>query len=350
MGGDGRFTRGLYIASELISGALFSLVEAGIATRHVYEDEALQRAENARPDGAKEAPGGTCVQGAFFVGSSEFYQKLHALSDEQAARIDMTSVGEVNRIYTHYKLEHLQRTHARFINITMMATLLGSAVSDQLVNGQVVSGVGGQSDFVNMAHQLPDGRSILLLRSTREHKGKVESNILFQYPHATVPRHMRDVFVSEYGVADLRGKTDAECLEAMLTISDARFQEQLLDEARRYHKVPKNAGIPERARRNSPEYLAQKLAPWQARGQLPRLPFGSELSDAELELASRLKRVERSLTTPHGRLALVRALAMGARNEAKVTKALEHLELARPSSLKERALARLVKAAYGLSD
>ena len=59
-----------------------------------------------------------------------------------------------------------KRTHARFINITMMATLLGSAVSDQLTNGQVVSGVGGQSDFVNMAHQLPDGRSRVVASTT----------------------------------------------------------------------------------------------------------------------------------------------------------------------------------------
>jgi acyl-CoA hydrolase len=347
-GGEAPFTRGLYIASELLSGALFSLVEAGIATRRVYEDEATQEAANALPDGAAPLPGGTSVQGAFFVGSSEFYGKLHALGEEQAAQLDMTSVSEVNRIYTHYRLEHLQRSHARFVNITMMATLLGSAVSDQIANGQVVSGVGGQSDFVNMAHQLPDGRSVLLLRATREHKGKVESNILFQYPHATVPRHMRDLFVTEYGVADLRGKTDAECVEAMLAIADARFQEPLLAEARGHHKVGATVHIPERARGNLPERVSRAVGPFQQRGVLPRMPFGSELTDAELELAGRLKRLERALTTPQGRLALVRAVAIASRDEARVRWALEHLELATPRSLKERALARVVTAAYGL--
>ena len=64
-------------------------------------------------------------------------------------------------------LDALQRRDARFFNICMMATALGAAVSDGLENGQVVSGVGGQYNFVAMAHALEGGRSILMLRSTR---------------------------------------------------------------------------------------------------------------------------------------------------------------------------------------
>src|SRR5260221_6025402 len=92
----------------------------------------------------------------------------------------------------------------------MMVTLSGAAVSDGLADGRVVSGVGGQYNFVAMAHELERARSILLLRSTREAGGRVESNIVFNYGHVTIPRHPRDIVVTQHGVADLPGRTDAE--------------------------------------------------------------------------------------------------------------------------------------------
>ena len=54
----------------------------------------------------------------------------------------------------------------------MMATALGAAVSDALEDGRVVSGVGGQYNFVAMAHALPDARSVLMLRASREAGGR----------------------------------------------------------------------------------------------------------------------------------------------------------------------------------
>ena len=92
----------------------------------------------------------------------------------------------------------------------MMVTLLGAAVSDGLADGRVVSGVGGQYNFVSMAHALPDARSILCVRSTRSEGGQTTSNIVWNYAHTTIPRHLRDIVITEYGVADLRGRTDQE--------------------------------------------------------------------------------------------------------------------------------------------
>ena len=48
----------------------------------------------------------------------------------------------------------------------MMATALGDAVSDGLEDGRIVSGVGGQYNFVAMAHALDDARSVLMFRVT----------------------------------------------------------------------------------------------------------------------------------------------------------------------------------------
>ena len=59
----------------------------------------------------------------------------------------------------------------------------------------------------------PDGRSQAI---GRQAGAKVQSNIRWRYGHETIPRHLRDIVVTEYGVADLRGKSDAEVIAAML--------------------------------------------------------------------------------------------------------------------------------------
>ena len=349
MGGRGVFGQGLYVASELISNPLFSLFEDGIVRRRVHEDEAVQQRVNEGRADAAEQRGGTVLQGAFFLGPADFYRRLRELPEEQRALIDMTSVAEVNRIYTHYRLQRLQRRYPRFINITMKVTLLGAAVSDQVADGQVVSGVGGQFDFVAMAHQLPEGRSILLLRATRGAGNKLESNLVWEYPHATIPRHLRDVYVTEYGVADLRGRTDSECIAALLAIADSRFQPGLLRQAQQAGKLPADYRIPPAQQSNLPQHIAAALAPHQQCGRLPPLPFGCDLNADELALAGRLRKLQSAAQSWGGRLQLLHALAAPApAARAEVAAALRHLRLAQPSGSREAMLARMVRAAYRL--
>lgn len=345
-GGRGRFDRGLYVASELISNPLFVLFEEGIVRRRVWDDVGLQERANA---GEAPADGGITMEGAFFVGPADFYKRLRELPEERRALIDMNSVGEVNSVVHDFALERIKRRHPRFINITMKVTLLGAAVSDQVGDGQLVSGVGGQFDFVSMAHQLPEGRSILLLRATRGSGKKLESNLVWEFPHATVPRHLRDVFVTEYGVADLRGKTDAQCIAALLAIADSRFQDALLQQAQRAGKIAADYRIPEAQRNNLPARIAQALAPHQKAGRLPPLPFGCDLNEFERGLMGRLGKLKTASASWGGRLRLLRALAAPAPADApEVAAALRHLRLAQPASGNERKLARLVRAAFRL--
>ncbi|MEY4512086.1 MAG: hypothetical protein RLZZ450_4208 [Pseudomonadota bacterium] len=349
LGGVDPFDEGLYVASELISNPLFTLFEEGVVRRRVYEDLELQML--ALQPGAQlpERAGGTALQGAFFVGPADFYRRLSALPEHMRDLVDMNSVAEVNRVYTHYTLEHLQRRHARFINITLKVSLLGAAISDQLADGKVLSGVGGQSDFVNVAHQLPDGRSILLFRATSTRHGKVESNVVWQYPHTTVPRHMRDVFVTEYGVADLRSKTDRECIEALLAITDSRFQESLLAEAKRAGKLPAETRIPDAHKNNLPARITKALSPFRAQDVLPDLPFGSDLTADEWALAARLKKLESASSDARGKLRLMRAMSAPAEaDDPGVHAALAHLDLLTPENNKERLQARLVRASFRL--
>jgi acyl-CoA hydrolase len=344
VGGDGPFEIGLYAASELISFPLFVLFEEGIIRRRVHEDREAQR--DALAGEARD--GGTALQGAFFIGPAEFYRRLSALSEERRALIDMNGVAEVNRVYTQYQLEKLQRREARFLNMTLKATLLGAAVSDQLADGKVLSGVGGQSDFVAMAHQLPGARSALLFRATARRAGELESNVVFQYVHNTIPRHMRDLFVTEYGVADLRSKSDAECVEAMLAISDSRCQEALIVEAKRAGKLAANYRLPESAKSNTPERVRAALRPFRP-ALLPDLPFGSDITAEEWALGAKLKRLASTAQSARGKLELARAFAAPESGDHPAVRfALAHLQLDAPHSAHEHLLARLVRTAHAL--
>jgi acyl-CoA hydrolase len=235
---------------------------------------------------------GHVMTGGFLLGPSSLYQALREMPEAQRNTINMTRISYVNALYGEQDLKHWQRRDARFMNTVFTATLMGAAVSDGLPSGQVVSGVGGQYNFVAMAHELPGARSILMLRSVREKKGEVSSNIVWSYGHTTIPRHLRDIYITEYGIADLRGKTDAEVIAAMLRIADSRFQPQLLQEAKDAGKIAQDYEIPEAFRHNTPERLEKILAPYRLDGHFPPFPFGHEFTAEELVLGKALKKLK----------------------------------------------------------
>jgi hypothetical protein len=253
----------------------------------------------------------------------------------------MTSVARVNDFFGEEEVVRRRLRDARFINITMKATLFGAAASDGLEDGRVVSGVGGQYNFVAMAHELAGARSILLLRSTREAGGGVESNILYNYGHATIPRHLRDIVVTEYGIADLRGKTDAEVAGAMIAIADRRFQETLAARAIAAGKLPRGWRVPERALVNTPQALAERLTPLGRQGLLPAFPLGTDFNAEEQRLVPALGWLKENASHWRGRAAIAAGLlsAQAAPGDAPT---LARMGLAAPHGLRERLLRRLV--------
>ena len=345
MGGLAPLRTGLYGASEMVMDGFMHLQRAGILKRRAWDNMAMERAASCGRL-SPETPGGHYLRGAFFLGTRDLYRWLAELDASDPDALDMCRVSNVNQLYgDHQMLASLQRRGARFFNTCMMATLLGSAVSDGLEDGEVVSGVGGQYNFVAMAHELADGRSILLLRSTRQGRGGIETNIRWNYGHTTIPRHLRDLFVTEYGVADLRGKTDSECIEAMLSITDARFIDALCAEAKSHGKIAADFQVPERWRNNTPEFLRAALAPWQAKGLLPLFPFGSDFTEVEQRLLPALSWLKTRGTTWRGRAALVRAALAPGDAVSGEDEALSRMELAQPRRVADRIQARLLKAA-----
>lgn len=334
-GGLSPFVDGLYGASEMVMDGFMHLRRTGILKRVVHDDFDEKTARGSRAH---------FLKGAFFLGSKDLYAWLRNLSDEDFDGIFMSRVSDVNQLYGgREQLDAAQRKDARFFNICMMATALGAAVSDALEDGRVVSGVGGQYNFVAMAHAIEGGRSVLLLRSTRANGDRVDSNIKWNYGHTTIPRHLRDIFVTEYGVADLRGKSDEECVTSMLAVTDARFQEEIVRAAVRGKKLPHDFRIPDAFKSNTPEALADKMRPLKARGLFVRFPFGSDFTPIEQRLLPALSWLAKQQKSEDWG-ALAGAIALPGKS-ADADACLERLGLVGSLSVKDRMLARLVRGA-----
>jgi hypothetical protein len=323
----GSFDKGLYGVSEMLTEAFVGLIEAGILTREVN---------------------GVILHGAFFLGPKSFYRALREMKDEQIARIQMMPVSFTNELYGDEDLKRTARIDARFVNNAMIATLMGAAVSDGLENGQVVSGVGGQYNFVAQAFVLRGARSILALEATRQAGAKAQSNIRWRYGHETIPRHLRDIVVTEYGIADLRGKSDADVIAAMLQVADSRFQQELARAAKDAGKLPKNFEIAAAYRENYPGRIASALKPARQAGLLPAFPFGTDFTEIEQRLIPALQILQEAQRTP---LQLGGLLWQGLTRapDAADRECLARLGLDRPANLAERVYRALVAAALARS-
>ena len=285
---------------------------------------------------------GATVHAAFFAGPRAFYDWLNAMPKSKRSLIHMKSVVKINQLYGHEDLDRLHRTGARFVNTTMMMTLFGAAVSDGLADGRVVSGVGGQYNFVAMAHALPDGHSLLQLRSTREEAGRPHSSIVFNYGHVTIPRHLRDIVITEYGIADLRGKTDTEVAAALIEVADSRFQDDLVKQAKRAGKLRADYRVPEPFRNNFPQVIEQRLGVFKARGLFTTFPFGTDFTEEEIVLGKALKGLKKKAAS---KLKVVQLLLRPLACDARILQPyLRRMQLERPRNLEERLYARLLRA------
>jgi acyl-CoA hydrolase len=321
---DEPFEAGLYGASEMFVEGFLELFHAGILRREVE---------------------GALLHAAFFVGSRAFHRALREMPQADLEKFRMTAVSYVNEIYGDESAKRRARVKARFVNGAMMATLLGAIVSDALENGQVVSGVGGQYNFIAQGFALQDARSIIIVRATRTANGRTSSNIRWQYGHTTIPRHLRDIVVTEYGVADLRGKTDRDVIAAMLAVADSRFQDELLRQAKDARKIEKGFVLPTAWRHNSPQRIERALAGARHDGLLAPFPFETDFTASEQQLLPALRRLDAAQASPL-QLAALLARGLGSGREiAGLSDCLARMGLNRPSTLADHVYAALLRGA-----
>jgi len=330
------FQHGLYGLSEMITDGFMHLRNAGILKRTVH-DELTGRS--------------TYLHGAFFLGTKPFYHWLKNLSPEDYAGFRMSRISRINDLYDPNEiLLRKQRKNARFMNTCMSVNLLGGAASETLEDGRVVSGVGGQYNFVSMAHELHDARSILMLRSTRTKHGKRTSNLVWSQGELTIPRHLRDIVITEYGIADIRNTSDAETIAALLNITDSEFQEELLTVAKQNGKINAGYEIPHWARDNTPARIDRLHRFARKASFFSPFPFGSDFTPTEENIALALGILEPMGPLDLVRLAVSRTPSSDARSHERWSDELKRMDLEHPKSIQESIYRRLLLAALDKID
>jgi acyl-CoA hydrolase len=155
----------------------------------------------------------------FALGTAELHAWLHEREDVRFLPVDVVNDPSV-----------IARNRDMIaINGAISVDLLGQVVADT-IGGRQHSGIGGHEDFVGGASLEGDDRSLVCLPSTARAGGRVISRIQSRLPLGSVvttPRHQVDLVVTEHGVADLRGRTDAERAEALVAIAHPDAREAL---------------------------------------------------------------------------------------------------------------------------
>jgi hypothetical protein len=186
----------------------------------------------------------------------------------------------------------------------------------------------------------------MALPAARQIGGRTASTVVWRYGQTTIPRHLRDLVITEYGVADLRGRTDRDCIAAMIAIADSRFQDDLVRQAKAAGKIEQSYRIPERFRDNNPRRIAHALEA----GHFPAFPFDTDFTAEEVRLAPALSWLKH---TSSSKWSLVGAAIMGlaARERDELDRAaLARLGLDRPDDLRRRLLRSLVLRALSRQD
>ena len=117
------------------------------------------------------------------------------------------------------------------VNAALQVDLTGQ-VNSEALNGHQFSGTGGQLDFVRGAYLAPNGRSFIALHSTA--KGGTVSRIVPQLANTTItdPRVDTQFIVTEYGMADMKGRSLSERARALIGVAHPSFRESLAAEAK----------------------------------------------------------------------------------------------------------------------
>ena len=155
----------------------------------------------------------------FALGVSELYQWLDG--NAEVAFVPVDTVNDPTIISRNANLVS--------INGALSVDLYGQVMADS-IDGRQISGVGGHEDFVAGAELHLDARSLICLRSTALRGGETVSRIAGIPPEGTVvstPRHHTGVVITEYGVAELTGRTVRERAHLLADIAHPDFRRDL---------------------------------------------------------------------------------------------------------------------------
>ena len=132
--------------------------------------------------------------------------------------------------YTHDTVVHAQIPNLIGINTALEVDLTGQ-MNAEVVNGRHLGMVGGHADFMRGCLRSKGGRGIIALGSTA--RGGTVSSIVTRLHDGvvTTSRSDADIVVTEYGMAELRGRTLSERAKALIAIAHPKFRRELTEAA-----------------------------------------------------------------------------------------------------------------------
>jgi 4-hydroxybutyrate CoA-transferase len=201
--------RDLGVHTEMFTDAVVDLVEAGVVTGD-----------------AKERNRGKIVT-AFLMGSPRLYRFVHDNPMVEMRPVDFTNDTHVIRSFSRMVS----------INSAIEVDLTGQVVADS-IGHSLYSGVGGQMDFIRGAGLATEGRSVIALPSTAAggDVSRIVDHLREGAGVVTTRAHVRTV-VTEWGVAELFGKSLRERASALISIAHPDFRADLRREAAKLHLV-----------------------------------------------------------------------------------------------------------------
>lgn len=197
----------LGIHTELFSDGIIDLVEAGVLT-------------NAR----KTLHTGKIIAG-FLLGTKRLYKWV---DDNPLIELHPTE-------YVNDPFVIAQNARMVAINSAIEIDLTGQVCADS-IGDKLYSGVGGQLDFIYGASRAQDGVPIIAMPSTAKSFSRIVSILKPGSGVVTTRNHVHYV-VTEYGVADLYGKTIRQRANSLINIAHPDFREELREQARALHYI-----------------------------------------------------------------------------------------------------------------
>jgi len=199
--------RDLGVHTELISDGLIDLIESGVV------------------NGVEKGNNRLKVIGTFALGTTRLYEFIH-----ENPTVEFWSARYVNdpRVIS-------RDPNFVSINASLAVDFLGQCASET-IHGQYYSSSGGQSDFARGAAFSPGGQSFIVMQSTA--RNGTLSRIVPQLAAGdavTLVKNTVDMVVTEFGVAELRGRSIRERVTALISVAHPDFRDTLTESARALH-------------------------------------------------------------------------------------------------------------------
>jgi acyl-CoA hydrolase len=211
------------------------LLEAGVTNLGIHSemlnDGLVELYRAGRVTGAAKVTDPGKVAYSFALGTRMLYETVRDNPDFICHPVDVTNMPDVIA----------RNPRAIAINNTTQIDLQGQAASES-DGHRHISGTGGQLQFVRGAYAAPGGKSFICLASTYERKGIRRSRIVVELTPGnivTTPRSDMMYVVTEYGIANLKGKSVAERAKALIGLAHPDFREELARAAREKGLLPR---------------------------------------------------------------------------------------------------------------